>query len=51
MIGRRKPRAVQPEISEELRPLDPARSLQDWLEWLRIVQPLLEPERIKQINC
>jgi hypothetical protein len=30
---------VKPEILEELRALDPARSFQDWEEWPRIVEP------------
>ena len=39
MFGRQKRKPVELEILEELRALDPARSFQDWEDWLRIVEP------------
>jgi hypothetical protein len=41
---------VEPEVSHEPRAIDPARSFQDWLEWLRIVQAIPERSDLKQIN-
>jgi hypothetical protein len=38
-FGCRRRRIVEPEGYQELRAIDPARSFQDWEEWLRIVEP------------
>ena len=37
--GRKRPKPIEPETFSELRAIDPARSFQDWIEWLRIVRP------------
>jgi len=35
-VGRRQQEPVEPEASHEIRAIDPARSFDDWEEWLRI---------------
>jgi hypothetical protein len=44
-FGRRRPKAIAVDISEEQRAIDPARSIQDWIEWLMIVRPDEQAQR------
>jgi hypothetical protein len=41
-FGRRQEKPVQPEVLQETRAIDPARSVEDWEEWLRIVRPPMD---------
>ena len=44
-FGRRRPKAIAVDISEEQRAIDPACSIQDWIEWLMIVRPDEQAQR------
>jgi hypothetical protein len=42
-FGRRRPKAIQVEIPEEQRIIDPARSREDWERWLWQIEGIYGP--------